>query len=197
MKEENKKVTGITFSGDITVNGPMFDIHDNQHVHIYKKTANARTELCDCEYVDLKFFDGNRFGTIEQQDGLRSVLKRVLPRMDTDSGRDWVAIYIACHYSGQREYIMKGYADFFADIEGLLPGVLQRVNEAEQGDKRYKAYTDLLRLECANWFILDECLPPMREWTSAKYHYGVDDERKRRIQKIVKDIIQGLQDMAL
>lgn len=24
----------ITFSGDITVNGPMFDIHDNEHVHI-------------------------------------------------------------------------------------------------------------------------------------------------------------------
>lgn len=188
---------GVTFSGPVTFNGPMFDIHDNQHVHIHKEGEKAKADMSECEYVDLKFFDCNIFGTIEQQDALRSVLIAVLSRMDVDSGRDWVAIYIACHYIVKREYIMKRYTDFFADIEGLLPGVLQRVNGAEQGDKRYKAYTDLLRLECANWFVLDECLPPMREWTSAKYHYGVDDERKRRIQKIVKDIIQGLQDKAL
>ena len=24
----------VTFTGNVTVNGPMFDIHDNQHVHI-------------------------------------------------------------------------------------------------------------------------------------------------------------------
>lgn len=25
---------GVTFNGSVTFNGPMFDIHDNQHVHI-------------------------------------------------------------------------------------------------------------------------------------------------------------------
>ena len=30
-KEEN---LGVTFTGSVTFNGPMFDIHDNQHVHI-------------------------------------------------------------------------------------------------------------------------------------------------------------------
>lgn len=34
MEEDNKKAYGVTFTGDITVNGPMFDIHDNEHVHI-------------------------------------------------------------------------------------------------------------------------------------------------------------------
>ena len=34
MAEKKQVVGGITFTGDITVNGPMFDIHDNQHVHI-------------------------------------------------------------------------------------------------------------------------------------------------------------------
>ena len=34
MKSE--ELPNITFSGDITVNGPMFDIHDNEHVHILK-----------------------------------------------------------------------------------------------------------------------------------------------------------------
>lgn len=30
-KEEN---LGVTFTGSVTFNGPMFDIHDNEHVHI-------------------------------------------------------------------------------------------------------------------------------------------------------------------
>ncbi|MBR1448562.1 MAG: hypothetical protein IJ588_07450 [Prevotella sp.] len=41
METENKKVAGITFSGDITVNGPMFDIHDNEHVHIGRPAEEA------------------------------------------------------------------------------------------------------------------------------------------------------------
>ena len=35
MDEKRQEVGGITFTGNITVNGPMFDIHDNEHVHIY------------------------------------------------------------------------------------------------------------------------------------------------------------------
>lgn len=35
MEEKNHGIGGITFTGAITVNGPMFDIHDNQHVHIH------------------------------------------------------------------------------------------------------------------------------------------------------------------
>lgn len=35
MEEKNQGIGGITFTGNITVNGPMFDIHDNQHVHIH------------------------------------------------------------------------------------------------------------------------------------------------------------------
>lgn len=27
-------MTSVTFNGDVTFNGPMFDIHDNEHVHI-------------------------------------------------------------------------------------------------------------------------------------------------------------------
>ena len=34
--ENNKKrhAFGVTFTGDVTFQGPMFDIHDNEHVHI-------------------------------------------------------------------------------------------------------------------------------------------------------------------
>ena len=36
MKKE--EMMGVTFQGDVTFQGPMFDIHDNEHVHIGKQT---------------------------------------------------------------------------------------------------------------------------------------------------------------
>lgn len=175
----------------------------NQYAYIWNYNAHVEHqhnyygdkpehEAKDYELIDLKFFDDGSFDSLEQQDKLRTVLTGILPRMDVDSGRDWVAVYIAYHYYIGREYIIKGHSDFFADIEALLPGVLKKINSNETGDKRYKAYTDLLRLECQNWFIVDDCLPPIREWTSARYMYKVDKARRDRMQKIVIDIYQGL-----
>ena len=90
---------------------------------------------------------------------------------------------------------MKGYADFFADIERLLPERLTKVKQKEpKGDKRYKSYTEALASECSYWFILDECLPEMAEWRSSKFNYRVDDNRRSRIQNLVKEIYQGLKD---
>ena len=166
---------------------------EHQHNNYSGKSGEVQAPEVEYEYVDLKFFEEKRFGTLERQNVLRLALKSVLPRMDVDSGRDWVAPYIAYHYYIGREYLMKGYVDFFADIEGLLPEVLTKVNASERGDKRYKAYTDLLRAECANWFILDDCLPPMLEWTSNRFAYQVDIARRKRIQGIVKNIYHGMQ----
>lgn len=93
---------------------------------------------------------------------------------------------------------MKGYSDFFTDIERLLSGHLTKVKQEEvKGDKRYKSYTEALASECGNWFILDECLPEMAEWRSSKHAYRVDDNRRSRIQNLVKEIYQGLKDAAL
>ena len=187
-KTKSQTLPGITFTGNITVKGDMFNIHDNEHVHV---NINKQPEQIveDNEYVDLVFFDNKHFGTMERQNKLRCVLKKVLPRMDADNGRDWIAVYIAYHYFMNREFIMKGYADFFADIEGLLPGILTKVNkDYDKGDKRYKTYTELLASETTKWFILSECLPPFNEWRSKKYNYAVDDNRKNRIQDIVRDI---------
>lgn len=39
-----QQIPGITFTGDITVNGPMFDIHDNQHVHIGQPVQERSNE---------------------------------------------------------------------------------------------------------------------------------------------------------
>jgi hypothetical protein len=193
MDKTSIDVPGATFTGNITIHGDMFNIHDNQHVHVNVNRQPQQMDEEDYEYVDFVFFNDRRLSTMESQMKFRRVLKSVLPRMDVDSGRDWVAVYIAYHYYIGREFIMKGQSDFFKDIDALLPGVLTKVNDQETScDKRYKAYSDLLRLECPKWFILDECLPPMREWTSKRFEYQVDDSRRRRIQQLVKDIYQGL-----
>lgn len=41
MAKDNGNIPDITFSGDITVNGPMFDIHDNEHVHIERPVVET------------------------------------------------------------------------------------------------------------------------------------------------------------
>lgn len=46
MGEKNQGIGGITFTGSITVNGPMFDIHDNEHVHIHAN-EQGKDKLAD------------------------------------------------------------------------------------------------------------------------------------------------------
>ena len=41
--KSNKLLPGVTFSGPITVNGPMLDIHDNQHVTIISSTKEEKS----------------------------------------------------------------------------------------------------------------------------------------------------------
>ena len=45
MTEKTQEMWGITFAGAITVNGPMFDIHDNEHVHIHANGRENETPL--------------------------------------------------------------------------------------------------------------------------------------------------------
>ena len=41
--KSNKLVHGVNFSGPITIKGPMFDIHDNQHVTIISSTKEEKS----------------------------------------------------------------------------------------------------------------------------------------------------------
>ena len=50
-ERQNKTVPGITFSGAITVNGPMFDIHDNEHVHIGQPVKEDMGNETGCDVV--------------------------------------------------------------------------------------------------------------------------------------------------
>lgn len=69
MANKKFKELGVTFKGPVTFNGSMFDIHDNQHVHVNMSGQLPQQADDEYEYVDLCFFDGQRFGTMEQQGG--------------------------------------------------------------------------------------------------------------------------------
>ena len=42
--KESTEMTGVTFNGSVTFNGPMFDIHDNEHVTIVNDRQRQKTE---------------------------------------------------------------------------------------------------------------------------------------------------------
>ncbi len=42
--DDSKEKTGVTFNGSVTFNGPMFDIHDNEHVHIGVEGLNSKMQ---------------------------------------------------------------------------------------------------------------------------------------------------------
>ncbi|MEE1213644.1 MAG: hypothetical protein U0L04_01565 [Bacteroidaceae bacterium] len=50
MEEQKKtQVLGATFYGSVTFNGPMFDIHDNEHVHIHSEQPSAPKKKKEAE----------------------------------------------------------------------------------------------------------------------------------------------------
>ncbi len=191
MTKKNNDIPGPTFTGDITVHGDMFNIHDNQTVNI-RLYGSRKQEQEEYDFVNLEFFDPAIFNNSERQNQLRCILKDAMKKLDMESGMDSIAIFIAYIYFIGKELNVKKYKSLFADIEGLLPDSLPKVNKKETGDKRYKKYTESLATETKKWFICDECLPPQSEWLSKDYKYQVEDDRRKRIQGIVKQIYSGL-----
>ena len=194
--EKKKWKSSVMFQGNVTFNGPMFDIHDNQHVHI---TNPEREDLVlddDFECVNLEFFDEKVFCSYERQLALRNLIKTAFRRMDLSTGRDLVAIYIGYHFFKGQLYNMKCYTDCIQDLENLLPGCLPKIKMDEPTrSHRYRAYSESLGLECDKWFIEDGCLPDVNEWVLRKYKYNVDDERRQRVQKLATDIYKGLKNI--
>lgn len=45
--ETKKEMMGVTFQGSVTFQGPMFDIHDNQHVTIVQRGADKSSAMLD------------------------------------------------------------------------------------------------------------------------------------------------------
>ena len=46
---DKKEMMGVTFNGTVTFNGPMFDIHDNEHVTIVNDRQRQENKVEDVE----------------------------------------------------------------------------------------------------------------------------------------------------
>ncbi len=169
-----------------------------KHQHIHGNGGNNDHEERDedFEIVNLVFFDKKLFGTYDRQIALRKLLKEAFKRMLLDTGRDLVAVYLAYHFLKDKLCNLKGYTDFIQDIEGLMPGALPNIKDDETNRSlRYKSYAESLAYECDKWFIDNGSLPDKTVWKSLEYKYNVDDERRKRIQSLVTNILQGMKDI--
>ena len=139
--------------------------------------------------ICLQFFTS--FNTPANQEALRQAIGSITSRMDVKTGRDWVAVYLAyCFFAGQLK-LTKRYADFFYDIDLLMPDLLGNVDALKSGYGRYKSLAESLAAECKNWFVCNGCLPPQTEWTSSLYHYHVADSKRMLVHELVASLTKA------
>ena len=156
----------------------------------------AKMEKADAEEVfvpkQLQFFDMVVFGSEEKQPRLIAMLREVTQQIDTTNGRGWFCIYAGYRYFKQQLAVMGGYADFFADMEALVPDMLTKIDTMKEGEARYHNYTQLLGREASAWYMDGKKLPPLNEITVWKNRFKGDKNRYAANAKIIIDVYKRL-----
>ena len=93
---------GVTFTGNVTFQGPMFDIHDNEHVHIGVDGLGKGLSTSVEQYGESA--DDDLPTKEEMQKAIAETVKRGL----WWSSRSWAVVY--------RVYQMKGYMNGFTQF---------------------------------------------------------------------------------
>lgn len=140
----------------------------------------------------LRFFDMVQFGSEEKQSKLIAMLREVAQQIDTTSGRGWFCVYAGYRYFKQQLAVMGGYADFFADIEALIPDKLTIIDASKEGEARYHNYTQLLGREAGLWYMDKKKLPPLNEITIWKNCFDGDKNRFAANAQIIVDVYKRL-----
>ena len=141
---------------------------------------------------ELRFFDQVVFGSEEQQPQLIAMLREVAQQIDTTSGRGWFCIYAGYRYFKQQLAVMGGYADFFADIEALMPDILTKIDTSKEGEARYHNYTQLLGREAQAWYMDKDKLPPLNEITFWQNRFDGDKNRFAKSARSIIDVYKRL-----
>ncbi len=166
---------------------------EHQHIHMGSQKDD---DVQDAEEVfvprQLQFFDMVAFGSEEKQPKLIAMLKEVAQQIDTTSGRGWFCIYAGYRYYKQQLAVMGGYADFFADMEALVPDLLSKIDETKEGEARYHSYTQLLGREANAWYMDKGKLPPLNEITVWKNRFSGDKNRYAASAQIIIDVYKRL-----
>jgi hypothetical protein len=140
----------------------------------------------------LQFFDMVAFGSEEKQPKLIAMLREVAQQINTTNGRGWFCIYAGYRYYKQQLAVMGGYADFFADMEALVPDLLTKIDVAKEGEARYHNYTQLLGREASAWYMDKGKLPPLNEITVWKNRFSGDKNRYAANAQIIIDVYKRL-----
>lgn len=168
----------------------------NAHVEHQHNYYNGKPMEADAEEVfvprQLRFFDMVAFGSEEKQPKLIALLREVAQQIDTTSGRGWFCIYAGYRYYKQQLAVMGGYADFFADMEALVPDLLTKIDTTKEGEARYHNYTQLLGREASAWYMDSKKLPPLNEITVWKNRFSGDKNRFAANAKIIIDVYKRL-----
>lgn len=155
-----------------------------------------KAQKADAEEVfvprQLQFFDMVAFGSEEKQPRLIAMLREVTQQIDTTNGRGWFCIYAGYRYFKQQLAVMGGYADFFADMEALVPDMLTKIDTSKEGEARYHNYTQLLGREASAWYMDGKKLPPLNEITVWKNKFNGDKNRYAANAKIIIDVYKRL-----
>ena len=69
---------GVMFTGDVKINGPMIDIHDNEHVHLNTEKMGSP--------VDQKRDSSEKQTSSQQQSCSEEMFKYVHPSLDDEEG---------------------------------------------------------------------------------------------------------------
>lgn len=140
----------------------------------------------------LQFFDMVAFGSEEKQPKLIAMLREVAQQINTNNGRRWFCIYAGYRYYKQQLAVMGGYADFFADMEALVPDLLTRIDASKEGEARYHNYAQLLGREASAWYMDKGKLPPLNEITVWKDRFSGDKNRYAANTQIIRDVYKRL-----
>ena len=190
MKEN--RMFGLAIKGSVTINGPMFDIHDNEHIHFHSERIKPKVKEAtkEKEWVmqELKFFDMKKFDTAEKQLKLSKILREMAMKIDRSSGREWFGLYAAYRYAKRETGIDGSYVDFFSDIEALIPDMLTVNNRDARGDLRYKNYTKGLGKEVRDWYVDNKLLPPINSLIYRSYHFGCNEDRFMKLKGIISEL---------
>ena len=159
-------------------------------------SQREKAQKADAEEVfvprQLQFFDMVAFGSEEKQPRLIAMLREVTQQIDTTNGRGWFCIYAGYRYYKQQLAVMGGYADFFADMEALVPDLLTKIDTMKEGEARYHNYTQLLGREASAWCMDGKKLPPLNEITVWKNRFKGDKNRYAANAKIIIDVYKRL-----
>lgn len=190
MKEN--RMFGLAIKGSVTINGPMFDIHDNEHIHFHSERIQPKMKEVpkekDWEMKELKFFDMKKFDTAEKQLKLSQILREMAMKIDRSTGREWFGLYAAYRYAKRETGIDGCYVDFFSDIEALIPDMLTILNREARGDLRYRIYTKGLRKEVKDWYVDNKILPPINSLIYRSYHFGCNEDRFIKLKSVISEL---------